>query len=192
MKADKLLKLSIISSIIVILYMFFVWNIIDIITPFLIGPVWLAVFGFFIWVTVYAIKDLIKNKNWKPIPIQMITVLLVFFFPFTDVILDINFKIKKDEREEIIKMVETETLKSSAGLTKLPDKYKNISDGGEIVIERNDNDNLILFFTYRGMLDNFSGYVYSPNDQKPVQNDFDGEIKQIEKIENNWYFVGSN
>jgi hypothetical protein len=106
--------------------------------------------------------------------------------------LDIDFKTKKDEREEIIKMVESGTLNSSTGLTKLPYKYKNLSDGGEIVIERNENEILILFFTYRGMLDNFSGYVYSSNDQKPIQNDFDGDIKQVEKMEKNWYFIGSN
>lgn len=40
MQHRKLLILSIVSSILVILYKFFQWRIIDIVTEFLIGPIW--------------------------------------------------------------------------------------------------------------------------------------------------------
>jgi hypothetical protein len=38
-----------------------------------------------------------------------------------------------------------------------------------------------FFFTYRGILDNFSGFVYSPNDKRPWKNDFDGNFKEIKR-----------
>nr|WP_280166754.1 hypothetical protein [Priestia aryabhattai] len=39
--------------------------------------------------------------------------------------------------------------------------------GGYIVLETKGKTKSILFFTYRGMLDSFSGFVYDPNDNKP-------------------------
>ena len=71
MQHQKLLILSIVSSVLVILYEFFQWRIIDIVTEFLIGPIWLIVFVFFIVITVRAIIHLFKNKDWKPVAIQI-------------------------------------------------------------------------------------------------------------------------
>ncbi|MBL4954371.1 hypothetical protein JK635_19615 [Neobacillus sp. YIM B02564] len=59
-------------------------------------------------------------------------------------------------------------------------------------MERNENNYSVLFFTYRGILDNFSGFVYVPNDQRPYKNDFDGDFKEIEKLDKSWYWVGSS
>ena len=103
MKTNRLLRLSIISSILVILYEFFQWKIVDIITGFLMLPVLLLVFGFFIVITVRTLITLFKNKDWKPIIIQVITVLLIFFIPFNQIVLDIEFKMNKSEREEVAK-----------------------------------------------------------------------------------------
>ena len=178
----------------VILLLFFQWNLVDIITEFLMLPIWLLVFGFFIVITVKSIINLFNNKEWKPFAIQLLTVLLWIFFPFNQVILDLDFKMNKTEREKVVEMVINGTLKPNvshnASLILLPKKYKRLSKGGgEIIIEKNNN--LVLFFTYRGILDNFSGFVYSPNDKEPNHRDFDGDFKQIEKLDKNWYFVGS-
>jgi energy-coupling factor transporter transmembrane protein EcfT len=196
MQHRKLLILSIVSSVLVILYEFFQWRIIDIVTEFLIGPIWLIVFGFFIVITVRAVIHLFKNKNWKPVSIQVVTILLLFFFPFTEIVLDIDFKINKSKREKVTQMVEDGTLKPNvsynSSLILLPEKYQQLSKGGgEIVVEKTDKGYYVLFFTYRGILDNFSGFVYSPNGQRPSNNTFDGDFKQIEKLEGNWYWVGS-
>ncbi|TDK61775.1 hypothetical protein E2K98_12865 [Bacillus salipaludis] len=197
MKPNKLLSLSIISSILVILYEFFQWKIIDILTEFLMLPILLLVFGFFIYITVRAIVTLFKNKDWKPILIQLITIILLFFIPFNQIVLDINFKWNKSEREQVAKMVENKTLKPNvsynSSLIHLPKKYEHLSSsGGEIVVEKSGDSYQILFFTYRGILDNFSGFVYTPNGQKPSKKAFDGDMKEIDKMDKNWYFVSSS
>ena len=196
MQYRKSLILSIVSSVLVILYEFFQWSIVDIVTEFLIGPIWLIVFGFFIVITVRDVIYLFKNKDWKPVSIQVLTTLLLFFFPFTEIVLDIDFKINKSEREKVTELVENGTLKPNVSynstLIHLPKKYEHLSKGGgEIEVEKTDKGYYILFFTYRGILDNFSGFVYSPNDQKPSKRTFDGDFKQIEKLKENWYWVGS-
>jgi hypothetical protein len=63
--------------------------------------------------------------------------------------------------------------------------------GGDIVVETKGKAKSILFFTYRGMLDNFSGFVYNPNDNKPSKSDFNGDFEQIKKVHKNWYYVSS-
>ena len=196
MQHRKLLILSIVSSVFVILYEFFKWSIIDIVTEFMIFPIWLIVFGFFVVITLRAVIYLFKNKDWKPITVQVITILILFFFPFTEIVLDIDFKMNKSEREKVTEMVENGTLKSNvsynSSLILLPERYQYLSKGGgEIEVEKTDKGYYILFFTYRGILDNFSGFVYSSNDQKPSKRTFDGDFKQIEKLKENWYWVGS-
>ncbi|MNR19056.1 hypothetical protein D3C85_1358200 [compost metagenome] len=49
----------------------------------------------------------------------------------------------------------------------------------------------VFFFTFRGILDNFSGFIYSSSDQEPQQEDFGGDFKEIKRIDNNWYWVSS-
>ncbi|ULT59479.1 hypothetical protein L1999_13545 [Neobacillus drentensis] len=195
MKQNQLLFLALASSILVILLGFFQWYLVDKITEFLMLPVWLVIFGFFIFITVKVTIHLFKNKDWKPLTIQLITILLWLYFPFTQVILDFDFKSNRTEREEVVQMVKNGTLKPNISydpsIIQLPKQYHRLSKGGgEIVIEKNND--LILFFTYRGILDNFSGFVYSPYSKKPSHNDFDGDFKQIEKLDEHWYFVGSN
>jgi hypothetical protein len=104
---------------------------------------------------------LLKIKIGSRLPIQIVTVLLWLFFPFTQVVLDIDFKINKSEREEVVRMVESGTLKpnlsNGQSLIHLPKENEQLSKGEEIVIENHGDNYTILFFTSRGISDNFSG-----------------------------------
>lgn len=44
---------------------------------------------------------------------------------------------------------------------------------------------------FRGISDNYAGFVYSPNGQKLSGSDFGGDLKEIKKFDENWYWVGS-
>ncbi|MGC9933910.1 hypothetical protein [Priestia aryabhattai] len=159
-------------------------------------PVWLFVYVFFIIITVCTLIQLFKNRKWQPFVIQLITIGLWFFFPFDQVNLDLNFKINQDKREEVTAKVENGVIKPNVSdnpsLIQLPKEYTQLSKGGgDIAVETKGKAKSILFFTYRGMLDNFSGFVYDPNDNKPLKTDFDGDFKQIEKVHKNWYYVSS-
>ncbi|WP_375346888.1 hypothetical protein ACEWPB_10320 [Priestia megaterium] len=196
MKHSRLLLLSLISSLFVILVSLFQWDLVDIITEFLMLPIWLFVYAFFIIMTIWTLIHLFKKRKWQPFVIQLITISLWFFFPFNQVNLDLNFKIHQDKREEVATKIENGVIKpnvsDSPSLIQLPKKYTQLSKGGgDIVVETKGKAKSILFFTYRGMLDNFSGFVYNPNDNKPSKNDFNGDFKQIKKVHKNWYYVSS-
>ncbi|MBY0091654.1 hypothetical protein H7S74_19420 [Priestia aryabhattai] len=196
MKHSRLLLLSLISSLLVILVSLFQWDLVDIITEFLMLPIWLFVYAFFIIMTIWTLIHLFKKRKWQPFVIQLITISLWFFFPFNQVNLDLNFKIHQDKREEVATKIENGVIKpnvsDSPSLIQLPKKYTQLSKGeGDIVVETKGKAKSILFFTYRGMLDNFSGFVYNPNDNKPSKSDFNGDFKQIKKVHKNWYYVSS-
>ena len=196
MKRSRLLLLSLISSLFVILVSLFQWDLVDIITEFLMLPIWLFVYAFFIIMTIWTLIHLFKKRKWQPFVIQLITISLWFFFPFNQVNLDLNFKIHQDKREEVATKIENGVIKpnvsDSPSLIQLPKEYTQLSKGGgDIVVETKGKAKSILFFTYRGMLDNFSGFVYNPNDNKPSKSDFNGDFKQIKKVHKNWYYVSS-
>ena len=193
----KLLLLSIISSLLVILNGFFQWSIMDIITPFLMIPVWLLLFGFFIVVTVLAIIQLFKYKYWQPLAIQIVTILFLFYFPFTETMLDLDFKMHKADREKVVNMVQSGEIKynvpDSPSLIRLPKQYDHLSKGGgEVIAVQTGEHYTILFFTFRGLLDNFSGFVYSPNGKKAIEKDLDEDFIEIKKYAENWYWVSSS
>jgi hypothetical protein len=195
-KHSRLLLLSLISSLFVILVSLFQWDLVDIITEFLMLPIWLFVYAFFIIMTIWTLIHLFKKRKWQPFVIQLITISLWFFFPFNQVNLDLNFKIHQDKREEVATKIENGVIKpnvsDSPSLIQLPKKYTQLSKGGgDIVVETKGKAKSILFFTYRGMLDNFSGFVYNPNDNKPSKSDFNGDFEQIKKVHKNWYYVSS-
>jgi len=195
-KHSRLLLLSLISSLFVILVSLFQWDLVDIITEFLMLPIWLFVYAFFIIMTIWTLIHLFKKRKWQPFVIQLITISLWFLFPFNQVNLDLNFKIHQDKREEVATKIENGVIKpnvsDSPSLIQLPKKYTQMSKGGgDIVVETKGKAKSILFFTYRGMLDNFSGFVYNPNDNKPSKSDFNGDFKQIKKVHKNWYYVSS-
>jgi hypothetical protein len=195
-KRSRLLLLSLISSFFVILVSLFQWDLVDMITEFLMLPIWLFVYAFFIIMTIWTLIHLFKKRKWQPFVIQLITILLWFFFPFNQVNLDLNFKIHQDKREEVATQIENGVIKpnvsDSPSLIQLPKKYTQLSKGGgDIVVETKGKAKSILFFTYRGMLDNFSGFVYNPNDNKPSKSDFNGDFEQIKKVHKNWYYVSS-
>jgi hypothetical protein len=195
-KHSRLLLLSLISSLFVILVSLFQWDLVDIITEFLMLPIWLFVYAFFIIMTIWTLIHLFKKRKWQPFLIQLITISLWFLFPFNQVNLDLNFKIHQDKREEVATKIENGVIKpnvsDSPSLIQLPKKYTQLSKGGgDIAVETKGKAKSILFFTYRGMLDNFSGFVYNPNDNKPSKSDFNGDFKQIKKVHKNWYYVSS-
>jgi len=77
-------------------------------------------------------------------------------------------------------------------LIRLDESYPLVSMGGnEIVVEEHDGGKYVLFFTFRGILDNYSGFLYVPSGGVPsLFSDLnEQQFTEIEPLEENWYFV---
>jgi hypothetical protein len=180
-----------------IVLQFIQWQLIEIFTPFFMPIVWALAYGIFLISAILSLVTWLKKKDCKPFVIQAITVILLFLIPVNQIVLNLNFNNNKTDRNAVITGIEegiiTPNVTHNSTLIHLPDRYSHVSKGGgDVVIEKQGDHYLVLFFTYRGVLDNFSGFVYSPNDNEPQARSFGGDFKEIVKIDTNWYFVASS
>ncbi|MFI8684447.1 hypothetical protein [Rossellomorea sp. NPDC077527] len=195
-KGNIFLVLSIVSSAMMVALAFFQWDLVHILTPFLMPFLWLAVAGIFLVTAIFSIIALFKKQGWKPVLIQAMTVIFIIFFPINKVVLNLDFEKHRKERDAVVKKVMEGTLTSNVSyndsVIHLPEEYGALSKGGgDIVIDKRNDEMLILFFTFRGLLDSFSGFVYSSSGEKPRSGDFGGDFIEIEPLAEHWYFVRS-
>lgn len=154
------------------------------------------IFVLFAIVAVIALIVMFKKKNWLPILIQTVTIVLGLLV-LPKAFLYTNFYIHKSERQSVVKLVEdgqlTPIVLSNPSEIKLPQKYGRLSTGGAISIEQSGNGKYaVLFYRYDGMLGNFTGYVYSPSAESPASGSFGGKIFGAKELSAHWYYVSSH
>ncbi|MED4444070.1 hypothetical protein CN971_31265 [Bacillus thuringiensis] len=192
----KLTKITMISGIIIIIYNLTKWYLVQLVTPFFMPFVSIAIYGSFFIIFIIGIINFIKCKNWKPLVIQLIIIIICIYVPFVKIYMKLDFIIYKEDRKQVIELIEQKKLipnvKYNSKMIHLPKQFVSTSkNGGDILVQEKENSTLIFFYTYRGILDNFSGFIYSFNDIKPIKSDFNSDFKEIIKVEKNWYYVTS-
>ncbi|MES5929998.1 hypothetical protein QCI77_29205 [Bacillus cereus group sp. MG9] len=195
-KNSLLIKIVLSSGFSLILFQFLKWYLVDLITPFLMPILWILVHGCFFIILIFTAIHLIKHKNWKPFLIQLCILIICLLTPFTLIYIKLDFLIYKDEREEIVKLIQDKQLTPNVSYDNnqihLPSKFTATSKGGgDIHVHYGKKDISVFFYTYRGLTDNFSGFIYSTNDIKPNETDFNSIFKDRKKLEKNWYYVTS-
>jgi hypothetical protein len=62
--------------------------------------------------------------------------------------------------------------------------------GNEIVVERHEGSTYVFFFTFRGILDSYSGYLFVSGDADPkLFADMSEPEAEIIEVEEHWYFA---
>lgn len=114
--------------------------------------------------------------------------IFVVIFPYNEVMLEADFRYYLTDREKVVAMVKAddpalqpdpvrEFKEFSLQTIALPPEYSHLSrGGGEIVVQSRGTDYKILFYTFRGVLDNFSGFVYVSDDSSLDNEDFRGDL----------------
>lgn len=128
-----------------------------------------------------------------PIALNLVTITLLATVPFRDIGLKNDIEQNYQQRREVVRLVESGELQADGrGRVALPFRYRYLSkDGGEIYVIAENGAKQILFYTYRGILDNFSGLVYSSTDTAPKNGAFGADIKHSERLRSNWYWLES-
>ncbi|MFD0769519.1 hypothetical protein ACFQZ1_11865 [Bacillus sp. CGMCC 1.60114] len=193
----NLTKIITISSFVLIFYHFLEWYLVEFLTPFVMPFLSITIHGWFFILLILSIIHLIRYKNLKPLIIQLIVIIIWAYTPFTSIYIKLDFLIYKDDRKQVIKLIEHKKLIPNVDyndkMIHLPKQFTSTSkNGGDVLIQQKEKSISVFFFTYRGILDNFSGFIYTPNDIKPNKSDFNSEFKEIIKIEKNWYYVTSH
>lgn len=192
------LIISLFVSHLVIVMQIIRWELVDILTPFIEPLLELLIvvgfFGVFCWsllnFAVHITKSL--HRALLPLAIQLITVLIVILVPFTKIVVTFDFIVNLKAREKVVEMVQSGQIEPYVSynddLMLLPKQYEHLSKGGRIIVD--DGTSKIFFFTFTGVLDNFSGFIYSEHGP-PQSNDFNGDFVEIEKLRDHWYWAAS-
>lgn len=199
-QASKLLYFSMLSSVLLLISLAFQWNIIDVLTPFLggalFGLVWLLALLSAALAFLHAYRHRSKGAHiFAPLIVSTCTLMVAFFFPFTQLWLYANFHLNKAAREQVLFNVKSGNLvpnvAHNTNLIALP-RDSGVSMGGEdIIVEGPSSDPYVFFFTFRGILDNYSGFLWVPDGGRPEQFGDAGELgTEIESFGGNWYFIG--
>lgn len=183
-----------ILSLIVIFFML-QWEFMQTLTPFIATYIIILLTIFtmviFIIVLIRLITMLIK-KNEDNLIVNIIILVLCIFILFIPI--DSYYeKIRFITNQERFNKAAIEMLDYSESINApLPDKYKDLSrGGGEVQIIGEEENKIVLFYLYRGILDNYSVYIYVPN-----KSSYDTLVNEknwckIIKISNNWYYCSS-
>jgi hypothetical protein len=119
--------------------------------------------------------------------------------PFTALTTDLDFRFHYAARTAVVNDVlagkydnHIENSGTRGDLIVLPASLSYLSSGGgEIVRFHHQDCTLILFFSYRGILDSFSGFVYSTDNVPPKNGDFGGQFVEIIPLRKNWFWATS-
>lgn len=188
---------SLTGSLIVILIQILRWEIADILTwlePFIEVVLYLFFLIVFMWSLVYWIRNKKENPRASiSLFINLFALLIVIIIPFNTIVLGLGFQLNYQKRATVVKMIEEGKLEEdTSGDILLPKEYRGLSKGGgRIYVEKYGETTAILFLTYRGLMENFSGYIYRSDNKQPDQNDFGGNFVKIIKLKDNWFWAVS-
>ena len=184
----------------------FRWTLVEYVTPFveplIEGALGIVFLASLIWSTLHLLKA--KRKAIRtallPLLVNITTFLIVLFVPFTKLTIEIDFHTHYNARSDVVRNVLAgnyeNQIKFKGGrgdLIALPAKLSYLSSGGGDILRcQHPNGTLIFFFSYRGILSSFSGFVYSSDDTPPSDEDFGGNFVEIERLRKNWFWAASS
>jgi len=193
------LQFAWISSTLILVLTALKWSILDrihlILFLILAGTI-LLVFVISIIVSLVSLYENRKNGRaaWVPIAINITGILIVVLIPFNTIWLKFDFSFYKNDRDRVVHEVYAGILQPNVSkdsrLIKLGSDYPHVSSSGnEIDVWEKDGKKYIFFYTFRGILEAFSGFVFVPDGGDPSGYGlFDDN--QIWKLDKNWYFLG--
>ncbi len=131
-----------------------------------------------------------KVNSFLPLFLSIVLLFLLINRPFSPLFQTIEFSFNLDEREEVANQIlngEIQPSNERRDLFQVPEHHNqsSLSQGKEVL----KMDDKLFFFKVRGILDNFSGYVFSPDGTAPTNEDVQADIIELRKMNTNWYYV---
>lgn len=187
---------------------FFRWTLMDILTPFLGFILMSVIWGLVIIILItsivlsliYLVTSVRRQKFIATIPliICLFVVLGAYFIPFTKLSVSYDFRTNFSKRVEIVEQIQTGQLKitptygeNMSAVVLPPDKTSLSRGGGEVLYQNNGSTTSVFFFTFKGIMDNFSGFIYRSDESNPFQTDFGGDYVELIKLRDHWFWAAS-
>ena len=199
------LKIALCVLVVAILISLFRWTLIEFLTSFLEPVLEMGVLVVFLASVIWSLVHMIRARKkgaltaLLPMSLNIVTALVVTFVPFTRLTTRLNFGVHHRARMEAVSAIldgKYENLIRIRGggrgdFVNLPSRLSDLSSGGDVMVWHRQDATLVFFFSFRGVLDSFSGFVYSTNDSPPQQGEFGGRFVEIERLQPNWFWAAS-
>jgi len=146
-----------------------------------------------IWSTWFAIRHRrLKGKSLLPLAVCAAAIIVCITVPFGEWMLQADWRWHRSTRERIVAAVESGALtgpygRDSTMVVSLP-WGRGASVDGEIMARRSANGESILFFTFKGILSHYTGFLYRSDGVIP-DHEFGDTIMAAEPIAPHWFFV---
>ena len=130
-------------------------------------------------------------KYYFPVLISFITIVVLFVFPFRTARVNLELQLYDKVRTQIIEMVKRrEITADKLGNAELPSEFSQTSSDGHVFIYQNDEEQVISFWVFRGLLSGSIQLIYSSLDESLIyENETGHPIIGVEKLKEHWYLV---
>ncbi|MGB4005934.1 MAG: hypothetical protein WBK22_00870 [Halanaerobiales bacterium] len=195
MENKTIFAISIIISSFLLLLNIFSWTylgaILEILTSHYIFNIYLIYILIMAVSFVMMVIGIFRGKSKTIIPFVINLLTLIILVPSKNVALKCNIEKNHEQRSKIVyKIIKEELIPDKNGTIELPFWYKQLSKGGKVFVEKNGGLK-VLFITFRGVLDNFSGLVYISDNKEPQKGLFGADIREVVKVKEYWYWIAS-
>lgn len=154
------------------------WSLDDWLGPFLLGLLFALAWLLFAAAALLALRHGVRHRSvsacW-PALLCALALAFTLLAPFTRWWLQANFAWNLPARQTVIAAVRAGQLEPNvahnASLIALPSSPHVSAGGNDIVVERHGSAHYVFFYTYRGVLDRFSGFLWvdAPGDPQAFQ-----------------------
>lgn len=205
-KRPALFHATIIACSLVLAVQILRWELVSLLTPFLEPLLELGIYLFLaavvLWCLIAIVVGRLRHRSLRltlvSLGICAATIAIAWLVPFNELELRANFRIHQSARTRIASEIVSGTygghvLKSGGrgDLVSLTPGEQSLSDDGNAMVWREKGQTCVLFFAYRGILDSFSGFVYTSDDRPPPADAFIGQPVETQKLSSHWYWYAS-
>lgn len=124
----------------------------------------------------------------------VITVIIIAKFPFRMAKVKTELTLFEKDRLQVIEQIaEGRLVLDAYGSVRLPWKYQRVSSDGTVHVYQNDEEQVICFWVFRGMLSGSVQLMYSSRDEELIwNNETVHPIESIEQLKEHWYLVNTD
>ena len=135
-----------------------------------------------------------RRQSVLSLMICVLTVIMIVVFPFRMAKVKMELTLfEKDRLQVIEQIVDGQLTPDKYRNLQLPRKYRRLSSDGTVHVYRNDEEQVICFWVFRGMLSGSIQLMYSSLDESLIWDQETAHpIESIEQLKEHWYLVNTD
>ena len=143
---------------------------------------------------IFVVRHRSQIIHYIALTVSVFTVVVLFVFPFRAARVNLELGLYEEDRLEIVEMLKDGSIPTdNLGNAELPNGYRHLSSDGNVLVYKNDSEQVVSFWVFRGMLSGSVQVVYSSADESLIcENQTWQNIVDIQMLKEHWYLVDTD